>query len=775
MRLHLGHATLLALLVSAAPLRAVTMQVEGPQDSLAGAPSINHCTLRKAVINSNDDAATYPQCQAGSGADIIEFVFPGAMTFALGGINEEAALTGDLDITSNITIVGHPDGTVIDGADLDRIFDVKPGATLTLRNIHLRNATGLGSGGAILVSSGTLILENVTISDSHVVGGDGGAIAAGSANLTVVNSTIAGNVADHHAGAIVVDGGAATITNSTITGNSSNFSNLTGGIRNTGSTTLRNTIVAGNLGADLPNLDGTFTSLGYNVIGELGTAAGNPTIAPATGDQIDVAFASVALGPLQNNGGPTPTHALLAGSIARDKGHASGSITDQRGLPRPCDDDALTNAPGGDGADVGAFEEQVICGSNDTPDAVNDSATVAEDSGPNAIAVLTNDTDGDGDPLTITAVTQGAHGSVTFSAGSVSYTPAADYFGADSFTYTVDDGHSATDTATVNVTVTNVQDAPVATNDLATVSEDSGPNTVNVLTNDADADGDPLTVTAVTQGANGSVTFTAGAVAYTPAANYFGNDQFTYSIADGQGGTDTATVFVTVNNVNDAPSASSDAYSMNQDTTLTVLAPGVLGNDSDIDGDSLTASAGVDVAHGTLALQSDGSFVYTPDASYAGTDSFTYTAHDASAGSLAATVTIQIADTEPPAINASLATDTLWSPNHKLVNVGLSVSATDNRGTATTSVTVYSDEDDGGSSDAFGMLFLRAERAGTGDGRFYLIRITATDPYNNTSSSCLTVTVPKSQSAADVASVQAQAGAAQAQCTGAGLFVIGDV
>jgi hypothetical protein len=682
MRLHPRHVPLLAFLVAAAPLSGAVLQVEGPQDSLAGAPTINHCTLRKAVINSNDDAATYPQCAAGSGADVIEFLFPGAITFALAGINEEAGLTGDLDVTSNITVVGHPDGTVIDGADLDRIFDVKPGATLTLQNIHLRNATALGSAGAILVSSGTLVLDRVTISGCHVNEGDGGAIVAGSSSLTLVNSTLSGNSAAHHGGALVIEGGTAAITNTTITGNSSGFSNLTGGIRNLGTTTLRNSIVAGNAGTDLPNLDGTFTSLGYNLIGELGLAPGNPTIVAATGDQLDVGLAALSLGPLQNNGGSTPTHALLAGSAARDQGHASGGTTDQRGLTRPCDDASIANATGGDGGDIGAYEEQGPCFANVAPDAVDDLASVAEDSGANAIAVLANDTDSNGDPLTVTAVTQGAHGSVTFTAGSVSYTPQANYSGSDSFTYTIDDGDSATDTATVSVTVTSVNDIPVAAN---------------------------------------------------------------------------------------------DAYVMDQDTILTVPVPGVLGNDSDIDGDSLSASLVTNVAHGTLVLQPDGSFVYTPDAGYAGTDSFTYTAHDASAGSNNATVSFQIADTQPPAITASVATSTLWSPNHKMVDVGLSVSAVDNSSTATTTVAVFSDEDDGETSDASGMLLLRAERAGTGDGRFYLILVTATDSYGNTSSACLTVTVPKSQSAADVASVEAEAAAAQAACTGAGLFVVGDV
>src|SRR6185369_14506245 len=220
---------------------------------------------------------------------------------------------------------------------------------------------------------------------------------------------------------------------------------------------------------------------------------------------------------------------------------------------------------------------------NDTPDAVNDSATVSEDSSSNAINVLANDTDADNVTppfnagLAVIAVTQGAHGSVTFTAGGVSYTPAPNYFGPDSFTYTISDGDGAMDTATVNITVTNVNDTPDAVNDSATVSEDSSNNAINVLANDTDADNltapfnAGLTVVAVTQGTHGSVTFTPTVVSYTPAPNYFGPDSFTYTISDNgtadAGHTDTATVNVTINNVNDAPDAVDDSATIDEDTT----------------------------------------------------------------------------------------------------------------------------------------------------------------------------------------------------------------
>jgi hypothetical protein len=116
----------------------------------------------------------------------------------------------------------------------------------------------------------------------------------------------------------------------------------------------------------------------------------------------------------------------------------------------------------------------------------------------------------------------------------------------------------------------------------------------------------------------------------------------------------------------------------------------------------------------------------------------------------------------------------LWPPNHKMADLGLDLGVTDFTGTASTTFIVYSDEDDSGDPDASGSLSLRAERTGTGDGRVYLIAITSTDSDGNTGHACLTAVVPKSQSARDILSVNAQAAAALAQCPSApvGYFVI---
>jgi hypothetical protein len=460
-----------------------------------------------------------------------------------------------------------------------------------------------------------------------------------------------------------------------------------------------------------------------------------------------------------------------------------------------CDDGTTAGAP--DSKCATATVNVTVSAVNDDPDAVDDSATIAEDSGANSINVRANDSDIDSDTLTVTLVTQGTHGSVAITGGgtSVSYTPNANFFGTDTFTYTVSDGNGGTDTATVTVTVTNIEDAPDAVNDSATIAEDSGANAIDVRANDVDVDGDTLSVTAVTQGTHGSVAITGGGtgVSYTPAANFFGSDSFTYTVDDGHGGSDTATVSITVTNVNDAPVANSDSYATNSNATLNVPAPGVLGNDSDIDGPSLSSQLVTNVSHGTLALQGDGSFSYTPGLDFEGTDSFTYHAYDGAAYSNVVTVTITVHDTVAPVLTSSVAISLISSTNSNLVNVGLAASATDNSGDPVTiQVAVFGDEDDQTptannvlhSPDAKDIapitLRLRGERVEANDGRVYLIVITATDSSSNVSRNYQTVVVPKNNKQASIDSVNTQAAAAvsyaqaHAGAPPPSYFVIGD-
>ncbi|MFL5344259.1 MAG: beta strand repeat-containing protein, partial [Hyalangium sp.] len=271
---------------------------------------------------------------------------------------------------------------------------------------------------------------------------------------------------------------------------------------------------------------------------------------------------------------------------------------------------------------------------NSPPTANNDTATVAEDSAATVINVLANDSTAPdtGETLTITGVTQPANGLVTFTATNVSFTPAANFNGTTSFTYTISDGNGGTATATVTVTVTPVNDPPTANNDTATVAEDSAATVINVLANDSIAPdtGETLTITGVTQPANGLVTFTATNVSFKPAANFNGTTSFTYTISDGNGGSATATVTVTVTPVNDPPTGVADTFTVAANSGASTL--DVLANDSSAPdtGETLTVSAVTQpTSGGTVSVAPGGSgVIFTPTAGYTGSVSFTYTVSD---------------------------------------------------------------------------------------------------------------------------------------------------
>ena len=284
---------------------------------------------------------------------------------------------------------------------------------------------------------------------------------------------------------------------------------------------------------------------------------------------------------------------------------------------------------------------------NDAPVAVSDSYTTSEDTPLNVLTgILINDSDVDGDALTIVKLLDPTHGTLTLNTdGTFQYVPAANYSGSDNFTYFVTDGSLNSNTVNVTLTVTPVNDTPVAVNESYAINEDS-PLSVSlpgVLANDSDTDGNLLSATRVTGPAHGTLTLNAnGSFLYVPAPNYNGTDSFTYRASDGTLTSNLATVTITIASVNDAPFAGNDNYSIDQDGVLNITPRGVLLNDSDADGDILSAAIAVGPTHGTLVLNSDGSFRYAPTPGFSGTDSFTYRASDAFASSAAATVTLTV-------------------------------------------------------------------------------------------------------------------------------------
>lgn len=302
-----------------------------------------------------------------------------------------------------------------------------------------------------------------------------------------------------------------------------------------------------------------------------------------------------------------------------------------------------------------------VSASNDAPDAVNDAFTVVEDTTLTVAApgVLANDTDIDSSSLTAVVVSGPAHGTLSLSNdGSLSYTPNANFVGSDSFTYVANDGTVDSNVATVVISVTASNDAPVAVNDAYSAVEDTTLTVAapGVLANDTDIDSSSLTAVIVSGPAHGALSLNSdGSLSYTPNANFVGTDSFTYVANDGTDDSNVATVVISVSATNDAPLAVNDSYSIAEDNTLSIAAPGVLANDSDPEGDALSVVLVSSPTKGSISLQADGSFVYTPNLNATGSDSFTYLVNDGLSNSNIATVDLQITpvNDEPKAVNDS--------------------------------------------------------------------------------------------------------------------------
>ena len=280
------------------------------------------------------------------------------------------------------------------------------------------------------------------------------------------------------------------------------------------------------------------------------------------------------------------------------------------------------------------------------PVAANDSAITTSGT-PVSIDVLANDTDPNGDVLTIASFNQGSNGSVTQVGNNVVYAPVPGFTGTDTFTYVITDpaGHQSTATVTVTVGAVN-PNAPVALNDTAETTSGT-PVTINVLANDTDPNRDALTIAPAgfNQGANGAVTQVGNNLVYTPVPGFTGTDTFTYIVTDPAGNQSTGTVTVTVKapiDPNTAPLVKNESATTPSGTAVSVP---VLANDTDPNGDTLSITEyDRDALHGTVT-QDGNNLVYTPTAGYIGEDRFTYTVSDGNGHTTVGTVTVQVTPT----------------------------------------------------------------------------------------------------------------------------------
>jgi hypothetical protein len=376
-----------AMLFSLVAAQAATLTVNSDGDAGGACPGAT-CTLRQAIatalpgdtINFAAGISTINLTTGellidknltinGPGANLLTVQRSGTLTFriveiAAGNLN---VTISDLTIAHGIALLGSGGGILnrssgiltvtgcaISGNLGDGIVNGSDGTVTITKSSISHNGTG-GEGGGI-DNSGTL-----TITDSAIFNNSGRGINSRGA-ATIISSTISGNaVVEGYfrtgAGISNDQGGTLILINSTISNNVAPA--CCAGVLNQGGTaSARNTIIANNFSFSYPDLFGTLTSQGFNLIGN--NSGGAITPLQAT-DQIGTPSSPInpMLGPLQDNGGPTETQALLSGSTAIDKGNSFGSTSDQRGFTRPVDNPAIPNATGGDGSDIGAFEVQV--------------------------------------------------------------------------------------------------------------------------------------------------------------------------------------------------------------------------------------------------------------------------------------------------------------------------------------------------------------------------------------------------------------------------------
>src|SRR5688572_4707525 len=291
------------------------------------------------------------------------------------------------------------------------------------------------------------------------------------------------------------------------------------------------------------------------------------------------------------------------------------------------------------------------------PIARNDSFTTTQGTAitiADANGVLVNDSAAAGGTLDVVNVTPVSNGLLLVSpGGGFFYLPNAGFIGNDTFTYQARESLTTlSNVATVTISVVPPNVAPVAADDGYATNEDQTLNVAasGVLANDTDANGNPLTAALVTGVASGTLTLQpTGSFSYVPVQGFAGLVTFTYQASDGSLGSNTATVTITVNAVDDPPVTQPDSYTTAEDTDLTVGGNGVLGNDSDPEGAALTAVLVTGVSNGTLTFQSSGAFGYVPSpADFNGTTSFTYRASDGVTQSGPTTVTITVTPVNDP-------------------------------------------------------------------------------------------------------------------------------
>jgi CSLREA domain-containing protein len=657
------------------------------------------CSLREAIIAANQDSAS----------DTIDLGSNYQLSIA--GAAEDAAATGDLDITQSVTITGDGAGaTSIDTNDLDRVFHIVSGTvelsdvtvqdgraqfgagiynqgTLTLENATVTNndadTGGFPRQGAGIYNANSLTLTNSTVSDNTTgddwgpVENEGGGIFSGSGTtLALSDSMITGNSTINNGGGIWTNG-TLTLNNSTVSENSAGI--FGGGIYNStsGTATLTEATVSDNEepgaldsgnqmnaggGAGLLN-GGTMTVTDSGVIGN--TAAGNSAgISNVLGGTLTVTRSTVSGNSVPSSAGGgignaqgtvTLANSTVSGNSASSGGGISNNSTFSASFSTIANNSAGAFQGGGGIRNSGGTVElnSTIVANSTSGGDCNGTLTstgynLIEDT---TACTITGDTTGNmtGSDPALGALAD--NGGPTKTHKLLANSPAAEAADPDCPPPTTDQ-RGVVRAQGADCDIGAYEDRPPTAVDDPNYStdEDTQLQQNGVLDNDTDPDGDTLTAVLVS-GPTHDSSFTLnsdGTFDYTPEANFNGTDSFTYKANDGNLESGVATATITVDAINDAPTAVNDPdYSTDEDTPLSQN--GVLDNDTDPEDDGLTAVLVSGPDHeASFTLNSDGTFDYTPEADFNGSDTFTYKANDGDLDSEVATATITVDPVNDP-------------------------------------------------------------------------------------------------------------------------------
>ena len=299
---------------------------------------------------------------------------------------------------------------------------------------------------------------------------------------------------------------------------------------------------------------------------------------------------------------------------------------------------------------------------NDAPVVSGSEVSIIEDTNTN---IILQGSDSEDDDLTFSIVSPPENGEVVINENTATYYPSNNYDGVDSFTFLANDGFSNSNIATISITVISENDAPVTADSDATTDEDSS---VEIVLTATDTDSETFTYSIVTSPSNGSVSISGSTATYTPETDYNGSDSFTFIANDGESDSNTATVSLTINSVNDAPVADEQSVTTDEDQVINITLTA-----SDVENDSLTYSIASDngAVNGGVFL-SGSNAEFTPDTDFNGIASFTFLAYDGSSYSETTTITITV-----NAINDAPVSVDDSSSTSENISVDIELTATD--------------------------------------------------------------------------------------------------